>query len=119
MTTGEIVACLGLGVGLLAHAWRGGGVSSAIAAAVHTLTTRADRLEEKAELADEVPELRRRVTQLEALLFQQEQTISKSIRPGLVRVEEHVKAVDQRVSSIKSMPAVRPPARSWRSGDDE
>lgn len=112
MSTGEIIACVSLGIGLLAYAWRAGGVSSTIGEAVKTLNDKAARLEKKAELADEVPELRRRLAQLETTASNTTEAMNRSIRPMLVRVEEHVKAVDQRVSSIKAMQAVRPPYRS-------
>jgi|SRR5882724_1849759 len=108
MSTGEVIACITLGIGLLAYAWRAGGVSSTIGEAVKTLNEKAARLEEKAKLADEVPELRRRLGDMERMTSSNSETINRSIRPELVRVGEHIKAVDQRVSSIKSMPAVRP-----------
>lgn len=114
MGTGEIIACVSLGIGLLAYAWRAGGVSSTFEAGMKALTTQCEKLEEKnAELeeklerVEKIPEHERRIGALESLVNAQSEAIHKSLRPGLVRVEEHVKAVDQRVSSIKGMPAVR------------
>lgn len=114
MTTGEVIACITLGIGLLAYAWRAGGVSSTFEAGMKALTNQHEelkkecaKLREENEALRKIPDIIRRLDSHEALLNSQSETIHKSIRPGLVRVEEHVKAVDQRVSSIKGMPAVR------------
>lgn len=125
MGTGEIIACVSLGIGLLAYAWRAGGVSSTFEAGMKALTTQHDelkaeckKLREEYEALAKIPELERRIGALEALVNAQSSTIH-SIRPQVARVEEHVKALDHRVNSIKSMGAIRPRAGSYRSGDDD
>jgi len=119
MTTGELIACCTLGFGLLANAWRGGGVSAALSEAVKTLTGKCEDLEEKIERVDKVPELERRIGALESLVNAQSDTIHKSIRPAVVRNEEHIKALDARVNSVKGMAAVRAPYRSKPRIDDD
>lgn len=120
--TPEQIAFLGMSGGILAFAlgltWKAASLSSQVLTEMKAARKKEDEQDVGIKLTSQIPDLARRVEQLEGAEADLSRTINHSVRPGLVDVQARMKSAEERLGSLKAM---RTPWRQSRPDveDDE
>jgi len=106
---GMVALAVGLIGSALINAWRAGSMTATFTEAIKELRKQYDRLDERAEALDRIPGIERKLEDLDGAVSDLSGTVNRSIRPEMARQGAEIKAVAERVSSIRAM---RTPFRS-------